>query len=150
MYSINFFLIQIIWFFSKKFRYICKQTKRLGALERKSINNQKLARTILEQIKVEQEVMEINEFFREFVGFSLVHFFLFSVLLAFIVLYTSDWKLKTVLGWIVLVMHLGNFGLPKVTCPVRRDRLTFALLSSGHCLAFRVCGSTAEPGTIAS
>lgn len=91
-----------------------KQIKRLDATKSRPINNRKLARLIVVHNKVLSELMQINQFFCEFVGFSLIHFFVYSVLLAFIVLSIDDWRLKTALAWIVIVMHLAVTVVPSV------------------------------------
>lgn len=85
-----------------------KQINRLEAAKYTPANNRKLARCVYVHNRVQKELMDMNEFFCEFVGFSLIHFFVYSVLLAFIVLSIDDWRLQIALAWIVVVMHLGN------------------------------------------
>lgn len=73
IYSGNLFYTQIIRFLAKRFRAIGRQVARMNA--KKKVDNRKLAKIIYEFNRTEHDLMEMNQFFREFVGTNILHFF---------------------------------------------------------------------------
>lgn len=73
IYTGNLFFAQITRFMAKKFSAIGREVERMNA--KKKINRRKLANKIYEFNRVQYELLEMNLFFREFVGVNILHFF---------------------------------------------------------------------------
>ena len=58
----------------------------------KPVNNRKLTRLIIEHNQVHHDLILINEFFKNYEGFSLISFFFLEITLSFTILDT-DWRL---------------------------------------------------------
>lgn len=78
-------------FFSKRFNYIGKQVERMR-VSRRNVNR-RLSRLIVEHNRVHCDLMLINDFFKFYVGFNLIGFFAFGVIMMFIVLLDIEWRL---------------------------------------------------------
>ena len=89
-YSLNLFYMTCMRFFSKRFSHIGRQVKIMSLS--KSIDSRKLFEVLSESNKVHHDLILINNFFKNYVGFNLISFFLFGVMGAFIVLLDIDWR----------------------------------------------------------
>ena len=56
------------------------------------IDNRKLSRLIIEHNKVNYDLIQINDFFKFYVGFNLISFFAFGITGVFILLLDIDWR----------------------------------------------------------
>ena len=65
---INIFFLQIIRFFCLKFKFFARRLARLDASRSKKMNDQRLARLIYSYNQVHLELIETNDFFRNFLG----------------------------------------------------------------------------------
>ena len=108
-YTLNVFYIEIILFLSKKLHNIAKRVDRANTDRKKTIDNRKLTRLIIEYNRVLFEQMEMNDFFKviafhlliripdlflfltqlstsfkNYNGTNYVHYFLFNILLSFV------------------------------------------------------------------
>ena len=79
---VNVFYIECLLFMFKKFRHISQQVQGLG--KAKPVNNRSLARLIFEYNRMNAELVEFNDFFKDFLGHNVVHFFGLAVFLSFI------------------------------------------------------------------
>lgn len=91
-FSLNIFYATGMRFTTKRLRHIARQVQSLTQSS-KSINNRKLSRLIIEHNQVHHDLIRINEFFRNFVGFNVISSFGLSVTMSFIVLLDTDWRL---------------------------------------------------------
>lgn len=76
VYMTTIFALQIIHFLTLKFKCIGRRLARLDALGSKELNN-RLAKLILQFNKVQLELMEVNDFYKDFLGLT---FFSYSLL----------------------------------------------------------------------
>lgn len=84
VYTINVFFIECLWFLSKKFRHIGQQVQHLASSKSKQVYNRDLARLISEFNLVQKELAEINNFFKNFLGHNIIHFFGLAIVMSFI------------------------------------------------------------------
>ena len=91
LYTINLSYMIVMLFFVKRFRFVSKHLRRM----KKPINNRKQSRLICDHNRIETELLEMNEFFKNFLGANLVHFFFHGIMFAFIAIDpTTDWRLS--------------------------------------------------------
>ena len=82
-----------MWFFSKRFAYVGRRVERLNAWKTfDGRKNRKLARLVIEYNQVHYDLIQINEFFRNFVGFSLISSFACAIDMAFLEMLDMDWR----------------------------------------------------------
>lgn len=105
MFSLNIFLLTLIWFFRNKFRDITGRIKRLQTRKRSRAHNQKLARLIYEYNVVHLELFAMRELFRNYIGFNFCHLFALSLLAAFASLFV-DLRTAIVLLLIMIIVTL--------------------------------------------
>ena len=74
VYTLACFFIQCMWFLCQKFRHISKKVGYLRKTKSKLIHNQRLAKLIRDYNEVLAEVVDINDFFKGFLGHNLLHF----------------------------------------------------------------------------
>lgn len=55
-------------FMARKFRHICQQVRDIGKTKTKLVRNHRLARLIKDYNEVLTELMDINDFFKNFLG----------------------------------------------------------------------------------
>ena len=72
-YTLGFWHVTSMRFFSKRFRYISRQLERLNGCSDR-VNNRMLSRLIIENNQVHHEMIFINEFFKSYCGFNLLSF----------------------------------------------------------------------------
>jgi hypothetical protein len=82
-YTVNIFLIESMIFLSKKFRRISLRAQRLNA-RAKLINNQRLSKLISDYNAVHAELIDCNDFFKNYLGHNLIHFFGLAIFISFI------------------------------------------------------------------
>lgn len=90
IYTLNVFYIEIVIFCSKKIGHIAKQIELMNVSKTKLVDNRKLSRLIVEYNRVLFELTQMNNFFKNYIGTSFFHFFLFCVLLSSVVLLGID------------------------------------------------------------
>ena len=83
-YTLNYFFLITLKFFSKKFNHISNQIRKLGI--RKPIDNRKLRKLIYDFNYVYLELMKLNEFFKLSFGIHFIHYFLLVVIGVFAIL----------------------------------------------------------------
>lgn len=94
-YTINLSCIVVMVFFAKRFRFIAKRLERLNRPKSTPIDNRKLARLVRDHKRVELELLEINEFFKNFLGTNLGHFFFHGITLTMLAIDPStNWRLS--------------------------------------------------------
>ena len=74
VYTTNIFVLQTIHLFSLKFKFIGRHLASLGAT--KKINNGRVARLIFEFNRIQLELLEVNTFFKNFLGWFYLNLFL--------------------------------------------------------------------------
>lgn len=84
VYTLNVFFIECMWFLSKKFRHLSRQVQNLRATRTKLIHNKRLTKLIQDYNEVMAELMDINKFFKNFLGHNLLHFCGLSIFSTFI------------------------------------------------------------------
>ena len=81
-----------MWFFSKKFELVGKRVERLSAwksLDKKK--TQKLTRLVIEYNRMHYDLIQINEFFRFYLGFNVISSLSCSINAAFVLLLDIGW-----------------------------------------------------------
>ena len=68
IYMVSLLIIQCMWFLSTKFDNLLRKVQRLSVPKSKPLNNRKLAMLIVEFNKVQTELMETNDFFKNYLG----------------------------------------------------------------------------------
>lgn len=111
-YTINVFYIGLIKYFAKKLEHISKQLKKIDRSEVKQMNNRRLTRLIIAYNRVLFDLIEINRFFRYFIGWNSFFYFFFSIMLSFIAISCNDLRLEIALLMMVLVMFITTIGVP--------------------------------------
>ena len=82
-----------MWFFVKRFAAIGRRVQRLSAwksFDKKK--NRKLARWIVEYQLVHQDLIQINELFKSYIGCNLLTYFANGLTAAFVELLDIDWR----------------------------------------------------------
>ena len=79
MYTINVFLIESLLFLGKKFRFISKKIQNLRSTKTKLAHNLKLAKLIRDYNEVLKELIDVNDFFKEYLGQNMIHFYAITV-----------------------------------------------------------------------
>lgn len=103
VYSVNIFYIMIMRYLSMKFRYISRRIQRLYA-GRGPVDNRKLSVLIVEYNEVHYELIQLNEFFKYYAGFTLVGFFFFAILMTFVAL-EADIRLTIAFFALLILMY---------------------------------------------
>lgn len=81
-----------MWFFSKKFELVGKRVERLSAwksLDKKK--TQKLTRLVIEYNRMHYDLIQINEFFRFYLGFNVISSLSCAINAAFVLLLDIGW-----------------------------------------------------------
>ena len=104
VYTVNLMLVAVIRFLSKKFNYIRKKIVALGR-SRKEVNNRKLFRLLRDYNFVHVELEEMNCFFRQYVGYNTVHFFILGILSSFSCLF-GDLRMAVAIMMIIVAMYV--------------------------------------------
>lgn len=89
-YSLNLFYVTCMLFFTKRFRFIGREVERMSVSKSKPIDNRKLSRLIIEHNIVHYDLIQINDFFKSFVGFNLISYFTVIVPTMFALLLDID------------------------------------------------------------
>ena len=84
IYTLNVYFIECMLFLRKKIRHISQQVQQLRTSKTKLINNRRLARLISDFNRVNSELIEFNDFFKNFLGSNVLHFFGLAIFMAFI------------------------------------------------------------------
>lgn len=105
-YSPNLFLLTLIRFFRLKFHSIAGRIKHLDLSNRKAVNNRKLARLLYELNVVHLELFAMRDLFKDYIGYSLCHCFLISLLATFACLF-ADVRMAVTALLIVFIMGLA-------------------------------------------
>ena len=115
LYSINLFCLQITRFLSLKFKCIARRlvrlNKGLNVSRAKMINNRRLAKLIYSYNQVHLELIEANDFFKDFLGVNVIFFCIYALLVMFLVIFIG-WILRVALFLIVLGMFLTTVLVP--------------------------------------
>ena len=93
IYSINLFYVTCMRFFSKRFERIGIRVLSLAAsktFDKKQ--NRDLTRLVIKYNKVHYDLIQINDFFKPFVGYNMIYCFGFSITLVFVELLDIDWR----------------------------------------------------------
>lgn len=123
----NLFFVTLLRFFARKFGHIAD---RLERSLRKDANNKSLNKQILAFHDVIADMMRMNDLFKAYVGFNLLHCFLFITLVCFVSLFVTN-VLKIGIYLVLLEMfafvqvlpfHLANHVLSEVC---RSNKLYF-------------------------
>ena len=109
LYTTNLFVLQTIHFFSVKFKNISRQLGRLN--ESKKIHNKRIAILIGDYQQVQLELVEVNDFFKNFLGVNMVSYFFYSILMMFLSIFIG-WAVRLALLSTVLVMFLTVIFVP--------------------------------------
>lgn len=111
IYVVSLLILNLLRFFSKRFLYMKKKVERLTVTKR--VNNRKLARLIREHNCVHFDLIEMNLFFRPYLGVNFVCFCAMGVLSAFNLIHESiDWKIKVYLYAVTLGMYSTIIAIP--------------------------------------
>ena len=105
VYTTSIFILQIMYFFSLKFKYIRRRLARLDDSGAKKLDNRRLVRLVLQFNRVQLELIETNNFFKRFLGTNMIFFFSMAVIFLFLGIYV-DWLLRVALLSTVFVMYL--------------------------------------------
>ena len=133
IYTLNVFLLTLIWYFRKKFHYIAEQVIRLHVSNRKPANNRKLARLVFEYATVHLELNAMRDLFKQFVGYNLCYYFLLGLLVTFACLFAD---MRMAVGVLVTIYLLGLstiFSFYFATCVNTQVLLKSKVLQSATC-----------------
>ena len=112
IYLVSLFGLNLMRFFAKRFRHLQKRIDRLSAAT-KQVNNPKLTKLIHEHHCVYHDLIEMNEFFRDFVGVNFICFCAMGVLNTFTVISEPvNWKFR--IFAITLGMFITSIAIPFV------------------------------------
>ena len=67
-----------------RFRYIANHLEKMTRKNKKRLDNAKLRSLILDFNRVQFELMEMNNFWKDLTGWSVIYFMSFGIILAFI------------------------------------------------------------------
>ena len=124
------FILQIMHYFSLKFKCIGRRLARLDALGAEKLNK-RLAKLILDFNRVQLELIEVNAFFRNFLGTNIIFCFFIAILCMFLGIFLS-WLLKVALLSAVFVLYLTIIMVPfrfANSIPFQVIQLRFVCLS---------------------
>ena len=110
VYMTTIFALQTIRLFSLKFRSIGRRLALLDALEAKKCNN-RLARLIHEFNRVQLELIETNDFFKNYLGFGMLSCFSMAILCMFLSTFL-DWFQRVALLSGIFVLYLTTILVP--------------------------------------
>ena len=128
-YTNNVFYICLIKFFAKRLSHISKRLEQMDWSAVKLVNNRKLAHLIIGYNRVLLDLIEINRFFRYFIGWNSLFYFFFSIMLAFVAISCNDLRLEIALMIMVIIMYFTTILVPYTICnqvPVQVSRSSTA------------------------
>lgn len=111
-YTNNLFYIYLIMYFAKKFRYISRQLEKIERSGSKLVDNRLLTRLIIAYNRVQFDLIDMNRFFRYFIGWNGLLYFFFSIMLSFIAISCNDLRTGFALGMMVILMFFTTIGVP--------------------------------------
>lgn len=101
VYSPVLFFVTLLIFFAKKFRHIADQVER--SLN-KGTNNRNLRKWVFEFHDTIYEMIQMNDLFKGYMGFNLLHCFLFITLVTFVSIFVNT-TLKIAIYMVLLNMY---------------------------------------------
>lgn len=110
VYTTNIFILQIIHFLSLKFKCIGRRLARLDGSDNKKVDR-RLTGLILDFNRVQLELIEVNDFFKNFVGVNTIFFFIISVQCMFLSIFVG-WLLRVTLLAAIFAMYLTIILVP--------------------------------------
>lgn len=111
LYTTQLFCLQIIHFFCLKFKCIVSRLRYLNASGNSKLKNRRLARLIHQYNRVQLELIEANNFFKNFLGVNAVVFFFYALLMMFLVIFI-DWTLRLAILSTLLGLSLTTIVVP--------------------------------------
>ena len=112
LYTTQIFFLEVIYYFSLKFKHIARRLNHLNsATKTKKINNQALAKLTRHYNLVHLELIETNDFFKNFLGVNMLFFFVYALIVMFLVIF-MDWLLTVTLLLIVFALFLTIIFVP--------------------------------------
>lgn len=90
--------------FVVRFRYVVKRLERLNS-KTKRVDNRKLVKLIYQHNRIQFELAEINNFWKDKIGWNVVYFFAFGIIQVLIAIHV-DIRLEMNFLAMVIVMYL--------------------------------------------
>lgn len=101
--TMNLFYIQSIRYILLKFSYIAKHLQRMST--KKRLDNAKLRSLIFDFNRVQFELAEINDFWKELTGWNILYSLSFNIFLAFVGLHV-EMRLKLIMFSVIANLYM--------------------------------------------
>ena len=112
IYLTSLFFLNLMRFFVKRFRFIARKIKRLNA-KIEPVPNRKLTRLLYDHNRVHLDLIEMNRFFRCFVGFSFLCLCAVGTMVSFILINEKiDWKGRALIFTGTFVLYIMTILIP--------------------------------------